>query len=608
MRKIILLLAIVTLAVYVNTLNHSFVWDDRFTIVENDLITHVKYIPNIFVTDLYRSYAEKADVETSNVYRPIQALSFLIDYHIWRLNPFGFHLSNVLLHFVNGILVFIAVFLICKSRMVSLFTSILFLVHPVQTGAVAYLTGRSDILACFFLLTSFIFYVGYHSITPLDNIADSDKNNTSSLANLISNRKRIFYPISASAFLLALLSKEAAVIFPLILIFYEVTFEKRNKLYPGKKRSPSFFKRYSAYLFIEAVYITLRLSIFNFTPEKAIFQGTRNIYNQLLTMCRTLMEYIGLLIYPWNLHMEREVPLATSIFEGGLIPALIGLTFLIFLTFIAYKKSRAIFFGIAWFIIFLIPFSNIIPVNAMMAEHWLYIPSIGFFLIVSILFMKLRSIRINFNFVLALFILLSCLYSYKSIIRNRDWKDTLSIYSATLKSSPRKWKMYYNIGALYSSRGLLEKAAKFYGLAIDNGMDTEEVFTNLAIVYMNLEQFEEAEKYFKIALSINPEAPYAHNGLGGLFEKRGLLDKAISEYKKALEAHPDFYDPHVNLGAVYDKQGKIRNAIYHFEKALSIRRDAISYYNLGRVYYRAGDTKRGVETWKEGGIEPPIFK
>jgi tetratricopeptide (TPR) repeat protein len=519
MKKIILLLAIITLAVYFNTLGHSFVWDDHFTIEENDFITDVKYIPKIFVTDLFHSYAEKSGAEHRNYYRPIQTLSFLIDYHIWKMNPFGFHLTNVLLHLANGILIFIAVFLICKSRLISLFTSILFLVHPVQTGAVAYLTGRSDVLACFFLLGSFIFYVIYRSATPL----------------------------SVLTFIFALLSKEIALIFPLILIFYDITYNRDRELYSGRNNLSLILKRYSAYFAVAAVYIALRLTIFNFTPGKKIFLEWRVIYNNLLTMSRTLMEYIWFLIYPSNLHMERSVPLATSVFEGDIALSLVGLACLIFLTFVCYKRWRTTFFGIMWFVIFLLPVSNVISLNALISEHWLYIPSIGFFLLISILFSKLQFIKFKYNFILALFILLAFLYSYKTVERNKDWKDDLSIYYATLKDSPRKDKMYYNIGTTYHSQGSLEEAAKFYRLAIDRGMKRAEVYTNLAVVYMELGRFKESEENFKKALALNPNDAFAYNGRGALFEKRGLIKKAISEYKKALECHPDFYDAHVNL-------------------------------------------------------------
>lgn len=599
MKKITLLLAIIGLAVYFNTLNNSFVWDDRFTIEDNDLIRDIRHIPKIFITDLFHSHAEKNAIEHSNYYRPIQTLSFLIDYHIWRLNPFGFHLSSLLLHTANGILVYIAIFLICKSRIISLFTSILFLVHPVQTGAVAYLTGRSDVLACFFILISCISYIIYRSYPTPDYSATDEKKNINSLANLIADRKSVFYFFSITAFLCALLSKELAVIFPLILIFYDLTYYSQRELNPEKYKPVPIFNRYYPYFIIDFIYIGLRLSLFNFTPNKDLFQNTTSIYNNLLTMSRTLMEYMWLLMYPANLHMEREVPIATSVFKTDVMLSLAGLAVLLFLTFILYRRSRTTFFGIIWFIMFLIPFSNIIPINALMAEHWLYTPSIGFFLVISIILLKLTRIRINFGFVLALFACLSIFYSYKTVVRNRDWRDDFSIYFATLKSTPKKWKIYYNIGTAYYSKGLLQEAERFYRLAIDNGMEKSEVYTNIAIVYMQLGYFEKAEENFKKALSLKPDEPFAHNGLGGLFENTGRFEDAIFEYKKALEYHPDFYDAHVNLGVVYDKQGKFSEAIYHFERALAVRKNKISYHNLGYAYYRAGDVKKAKEIWEK---------
>ncbi|MDD5680029.1 MAG: hypothetical protein PHI59_02180 [Candidatus Omnitrophica bacterium] len=126
MKRIFLLLALITLAVYFNSLSNDFVWDDHFLIENNDFIKDLRYIPRIFTTDSYHSHAEKTGASHSNFYRPVQALSFMADYHIWKMNPFGFHLGNLLLHMANGILVFIAVFLICRCRPTSLFTSILF--------------------------------------------------------------------------------------------------------------------------------------------------------------------------------------------------------------------------------------------------------------------------------------------------------------------------------------------------------------------------------------------------------------------------------------------------------------------------------------------------
>lgn len=608
MKKIIFLLAIVTFAVYFNSLGHSFVWDDRMAVIDNELITHIMYLPKIFSRDLYYSHAEKYTAEHSNYYRPVQTLTYLIDYHIWKLNPFGFHLTNILLHLANGILVFLAVFMVCKSRIASLFTSILFIVHPVQTGAVDYVAGRSDILACLFILISFFLYGIDCVIAPEDKLANMHSK-PDSVHNRIAGRKKLFYPFSVLAFVLALLSKEAVLIFPLLLIVYDAAYGRRVGLRPIEGKGPlEFIKRYSAYLIVAAIYAGLRVSLLNFTPEKKLFYSLPDIYARLLTMCRVLMSYIGLLIFPANLHMEREVPLAASVLEGRTLIYLLGTALFITLIFIAYKKSRTIFFGLAWFLIFLIPFANIVPMSALMAEHWLYIPSIGFFLALSIMLVKLQSLRINFKYVSALFIATVLFYSGRTVVRNMDWKDDISIYSSTLKASPKNTKICYNIGAAYESAGNLPEAEKFYRRAIENGMGSAEVYTNLGILYIKLNDLEKPEACLKKALELNPFQPFAHNGLGSLYEKRGMFDEAIFEYKKAVECLPAFYDAHVSLGVLYDGQGRLSEAIEHFEKALALRKDKISYHNLGKAYYNSGNIDKALEVWKEGNIDCSAVK
>ncbi|MBL7070895.1 MAG: tetratricopeptide repeat protein [Candidatus Omnitrophica bacterium] len=598
MKKIILLLAVITLTVYFNSLSHSFVWDDHLTIENNDLITHVKYIPKIFVTDLYHSHVEKFGLDHSNYYRPVQAVSFLIDYHIWKLNPFGFHLTNVLLHFANGVLVFFTIFFLCKSRMASLLTSILFLVHPVHTGAVNYLTGRSDILACFFLLLSFIAYVGRYSIAPEEKLVKKD-DEPDSVHNVIARKKRALYPISVAMYILALLSKASVIIFPLVLALHDLTYGKRVSVDRGGSNRLSRFRKLRPYLLVSAVYITLRLTIFDFSPKNDVFSNISTVSAQLLTMCRTVMDYIGLLLYPADLHMERAIPLARSIFDMNSVFSILGLAFIIFLAVAAYKRSRAIFFGIAWFLTFLIPFSNIVPLSAQMAEHWLYIPSIGFLMIISVMLLRLQSLKIDLKFAIAFFAVIVSLYSFRTFMRNRDWKDDLSIYSATLKSSPKKAKMYYNIGTIYEKNKDFEKALTYYNYALNSGPEKAEIYTNIATASMSIEDYGIAEKNFKKALEIDPEHPFAHNGLGWLYEKKGKEDEALAEYKKAVTLLPGFYEAHANLGFLFDKRDMFDDAIYHFEKALSIRRNGSSCSNLSKAYYNAGYIEKSAAILRE---------
>ncbi|MDD5680028.1 MAG: tetratricopeptide repeat protein [Candidatus Omnitrophica bacterium] len=440
------------------------------------------------------------------------------------------------------------------------------LVHPVQTGAVAYISGRADLLACFFILLAFIFYIGFE--------------------------QKAYRALSLITFVLAILSKEIAIVFPLALIIYDIIYKKASFL-------SGVLKRYSGYLAVVIVYIGLRLMVFDFTPAKETVVPGGDIIARIMTMWRILTEYLCLLIYPSNLHMEREIPVVASAFSGEPVLAVAGFICALFLTVTAYKKSRTVFFGIAWFLLFLIPVSNIVPINALMAEHWLYIPSIGFFLAVSALLTRLTDKKAVYIFVMTLFIIVALLYGFKSAARNKDWKNDLSIYSSTLKFSPKKARIYYNLGTAYGARGLLENAVKYYNLAIEKGMKESVVYANLAITYTELGRYKEAEDAFCSAIALNPDNPFAHNGLGGLYEKMNLKEKAMDEYKKVLISHPDFYEANVNIGALYGEKGEHRKALYYFKKAFSVKKDKASYYNLGYAYYKSGDREKAKETWEE---------
>ncbi|MBN1871484.1 MAG: tetratricopeptide repeat protein [Candidatus Omnitrophica bacterium] len=603
MKRIFLLLAFIAFVAYCNTLGHSFVWDDHFTIEENDLIRSVRNIPDIFKTDLFHSHAVKTATEHSNYYRPIQALSFLLDYHVWQLNPFGYHLTSVLLHVANGILVFMVVFLICKSRIVSMFTSILFLVHPVQTGAVTYLTGRSDVLACFFVLLSLFFYLLAFSFKN----GSRNRKKVRSLINSLARNREFFFWMSVLAFALALLSKETAVIYPLVLIAYELSFNRNVEVYIKDRFSKPY--RYIPYVALDIAYIWLRLNRFNFTPAKHLFQNGKFVLANLLTMGRTLMEYISLLIYPTKLHMEREVLLITPNMRLDFMASILGFVFLAMLLIGAYKKSRTTFFGLVWFLLFLVPVSNIIPINALMAEHWLYIPSIGFFVVLSILLVRLPIMRSCYNLGLMALIAIMFFYSSKTILRNQEWQDDLSIYFATLRDSPRKAKMCYNIGTVYYSKGDLEQAIKYYDMAIQYGIKKSDVYTNLGVAYMSKKAFDEAEFNFNKALKINPKDHFAYNGLGGLYEMKGNLEKAVEYYNKAISVHPDFYDSHVNLGVVYDELDDNERSIEHFRRAFEIKRDGVSFLNLARSYEKAGFMDKAEQLIAEqaGGLNLYLF-
>ena len=199
----IAIIAILGFAVYANSLNGEFIWDDEALVSDNIFIRGFSNLPKIFGTDIARGAAGQ-----SNFYRPLQVLTFMIDYSFWELDVRGYHLSNMLLHVLAGITLFWLVSIITGSQTTSLITAILFTVQPLHAGAVSYIAGRADSLALFFMLLCFIFYIKH-----------------------LEYNKIKFYFLSLFTFVLALLSKEITLILPALLCLYHVSFAEKRKIF-----------------------------------------------------------------------------------------------------------------------------------------------------------------------------------------------------------------------------------------------------------------------------------------------------------------------------------------------------------------------------------------
>ena len=183
----ILFMVVILTIIYSAALNNPFIWDDYFHVVENTFIKDWRYIPQIFTSDVFFFAPQR-----SNFYRPLQSLSYMIDYTVWKLNPLGYHLTNVLIHLFNIILIYLLLSKLFQNRFVPFLSAFFFTIHPLQTSAVSYIAGRADLLLTFFCLCSLsLYFESQHATSG-------------------GMRGRLYYVVSIIAFIFALLSKEAA--------------------------------------------------------------------------------------------------------------------------------------------------------------------------------------------------------------------------------------------------------------------------------------------------------------------------------------------------------------------------------------------------------------
>ena len=505
---IIILLGII---VYSNTFGNSFLWDDEVLVVKNSYIKNWKHLPHLFTRDLFYGRWK-----LGNYYRPLQSLSYLTDYSLYELNPAGYHLTNLLFHLFNAILIYGILNLIQKNKKVSLLTALLFVVHPIHTQAVTYISGRADPMVAFFIFSGFYLYI--RSI-------DLDK--------------KTYYFASLALFVFALLTKEIAIVFPFLLLLYDFVFPRRSRA-----KTEGFLKyRYFTLFLILGLYVALRYSVLNFA-EGVPSLGSAGLSSRLLSMPRVIFAYLGLLFLPLGLHMEREVPLANSLLEPSVLLSLI-LLILIGITIVrTYRHSRIIFFASVWFFLALLPMCNIMPLTTLMSEHWLYIASLGFFMILAIGLAALSELKIGASrkfwriFVLLSAIAIFAFYSFLTLRRNLDWKDGLTLCRNTLKYSPGNERVHNNLGNIYLREGRHGKAEDEYREALKLDPYLSEAYHNLGIIYSGRKEYDRAIEEYKEALKLNPGLLETHYNLGIVYYKQGEKEMALSQLKEALRLFP----------------------------------------------------------------------
>ena len=524
----IALIIIFGFIVYGNSLNGKFIWDDDKLIKESAYLKNLSFIPNFFIKDIGAGAGIK-----SGSYRPLQMITYLIDYSLWKLNVLGYHLTNILLHILVALGIYWFVDTLFADKLLAFFTSALFVVHPIHTEAVSYLSGRADPLASLFMLLTFILYL-----------------------KQLHSQKMKLYILMLFSYIFALLSRENTLILPLLLLLYHYIFEQKVK---GKE----FF----SILIVTLIYIVMRLTLLKALISQLSY--STNLSQRLPGFFVAITNYIRLLLLPFGLHMEYGNPL----FYLRDPKAVMGIAiFVLSLIYAARKRNRnrLISFSIFWFFITLLPASNLYPINAYMAEHWLYLPSIGFFLILSKGLSWLYQRKGFRTFSLVLVICLLTIYSYLTVRQNGYWKDPIVFYERTLKYAPESTNMLNNLGILYFDMGRKEQGIALFNKAIKIDPADAYAYINLGYAYQQIGKNKEAIILFEKALGLNPDNVTAYNHLGNAYSSINMHKEAIASYNKAIEIDPNFILAYYNLGILYSSINMHEEAITSYKKAIEI--------------------------------------
>ena len=541
----IILIIILGFTIYFNSLGGDFIWDDFNLIKGNIYIRNWSGLSQVFTKSICAGIGE-----SSTFYRPLQMATYIADYALWKLDPRGYHLTNILLHLLAALALYWFVKALFNNGILALFSSLLFISHPVQVEAVAYISGRADLLVTIFILISFLSYLKF-----------------------LQTKKIAAWMMMFCSFIFALLSKENALIFPALLLIYHYAFQKELKI-----------KQFLPLVGVSGIYIGLRLifmnTVFYDTPVETTF------IQRLPGFFAALTDYSRILFLPFNLHMEYGGRLF-SFLAPKVILGFCIILFLLVCVLRSRNSNRLVFFSLFWFVIALLPFSNFYPINSYMAEHWLYLPAIGFFIILGNLFTSLYAKENSRFMALGLLICLLSAWSYLTIKQNAYWRSELSFYKRTLEYAPRSGRIYYNLGNLFCDAKDEPQGIQMYLKAIQIDPRYAEAYINLGRAYISLGKNEEGIKYCQIALGIDHNLSKAYYNLGNAYYNLKQKDKSIEMLEKSTKLNPVYIEAYNNLALEYAETGNIDQALRLWNKCVKLKPDfTLAHFNLSVFYFK----------------------
>jgi len=517
------LVAVIAVLVFANTLPNRFVYDDMYFIVDNPAIKSLKNVPDFFTS--LKSFSPAANF---SIYRPLATLSYAIGYAVLKLNPFIFHLFSVLWHAAVCAMLYFTLALMLRDKSAALLASLIFSVHPAQTETVAWVSQQSNLISLFFFLLSF------HMWIRMSGIKEGEK-------------RKIFYAVSAASYGIALLGKEMAVSLPLILLLYDIYAKQgiRKKL-----------KLYAPFLMTTLLYVILRTLVLGRVSGQDQYVGG-SLYKVALAMIKSYGFYMRVMLLPVKLCVGHIYGSPKSLLEPAVVLSLAAVAVLLALALFFSVKRRQEGFFVLWFFVTLLPVSNIIPLQQVIAaERFLYFPSIGFCVLVSLAVLSFgkKAARV-------IILLLLIPYAGLTIKRNGEWKDEISLWEATVRVKPDIPDAYYNLGVAYGKKGLRDREIECYERAVRLNPGFSLAQNNLGAVYVEMGRFSDAIQPLRRAIRMDPRDPRTYCNLGVAYVELGRYREAIECYRRAVSIAPDFADLYFKMGWAYMKMGDKKSAL-----------------------------------------------
>jgi tetratricopeptide (TPR) repeat protein len=505
----------------------------------------------------------------SGHWHPITWLSHMLDYNLYGLNPGGHHVTSLIFHIANTLLLFLLFQRMTGKPWRSSFLAALFAVHPLRVESVAWGAERKDVLCAFFwLLTmwTYAFYVGRPKVRR--------------------------YLVVVLCFILALMSKPMAVTLPFVLIlmdYWPLARLKAEKLMNFDQRRDLVFRlilEKAPFFFLTAVFSSFTI----FCHWKG---GTVASFDKLPLEMRignalvSYITYISKMIWPNRLAVLYPYPISLPIWE--VVGAALLLIIITVLVILLGRKRPYYVVGWLWYFVTLVPVIGLVQAGPQaMADRFTYLPLIGLLMIIAY---GLPNILAGWRYRrVALctsggLVLLACMVTTMSQVKL--WQNSIRLFNHALKVTVNNAIIHNNLGLALAVQGRSEDAIAHYVEALRLKPYFVEAHNNLGNALVSQEKYQEAIDHYAECLRIMPNFAKAHSNLGVALARQGKNQEAIVHYIEALRIKPDDADAHYNLGNELARQERFQEAIPHFFAALRINPDdADAQYNLGNALAR----------------------
>lgn len=636
-RLICLGLGLVTIALYLPALKHEFLlYDDQQYVTENRHVLTGLTWPGV-VWAFKSFYASN--------WHPLTWLSHMLDCQWYGLHAWGHHLTNVLLHALASVLLFLALHRMTGAAWRSAAVAALFAWHPLHVESVAWIAERKDVLCGCFSMLTMLAYAKYVECSRADAQATASESRQPRSTGL-------YYLLTLFALACALMSKPMAVTLPFVLLlldywpFYRTPWLTAPTF--GTARLSRLVVEKLPLLALSAACCVLTI-LAQAQSYSIVSTGGLPVARRIPHALAAVGHYGGDMFWPTRLAVYYPYPDETPV--GLVLGGVLLVLALPTLAVMVRRQKPYVLVGCLWFLGTLVPVVGLVQVgNQAWADRYTYLPLIGLFVIIvwfgaeqiakgSFWLQKRAVLKANAprvgNFVpvraLALEIgvpvMAAAILMTVTSTQLRYWKDTRTLFQHAADVTQRNAKALTILASLLANEGKMDQAMALYATALSYKPDNPETHFSRAnalvkqgkldeaiadyrqalwfrpiqdethilmgVALTRQKKYDEAAAHFQAALTLNPESAMAQNGLGKILHEQGKLDEAIQCYAAALKIEPELAPAQNNLGVILLQKGRMDEALAHLREAVRLRPDDVeSQYNLAQALVH-------IQRWKE---------